>query len=214
MASLNDIIRGFSSVPRRPTGLCHLASRSRATRRHRIRVGRHQGRQRADITGQFVKGFEASANKHRRLKLGEQRAAHPNSTFRNGSFGSTDCRCALRRHPKHRWRAAERRSCEGNGGRSRIDPSAHPLGEMGASYVSIGHLLRLVRSPSESIKAACSNPLNKGPLCAFQRGCNRLDMNQGRGNVRRVTQRIGRVASKKGSRDSCGRSLCDRSVGA
>ena len=30
-ASLNDIIRGFSSAPRTPAGLCHFASRSRAT---------------------------------------------------------------------------------------------------------------------------------------------------------------------------------------
>ncbi len=181
MASLNDIIRGFSSVPRTPAGLCHFASRSRATRSivfgsgvtsvaseriYRVNSCRVPKRPRTNIDGL------SSANKH---------AAHPNATFRNGSLGQQfiDVLFGFARRaarvPQKDVRVEEMVAAIGlTRARIRLGKWGHL--KFHRSLAEAGSLAR-----ASSIKAACSNPLNKGPLCAFQRGCNRLDMNQGRG---------------------------------
>ena len=87
MASLNDIVRGFSSAPRTPAGRCHFASRSRATRSIVFGSGVTSVASGADISGQFVQSGEPSGNEHRWLELSEEHAADPYATFRNGSLG-------------------------------------------------------------------------------------------------------------------------------
>src|ERR1700722_14424194 len=64
----------------------------------------------------------------------------------------------------------------GNDDRNRIDPSAHPFGERGASQVPLFACCARSHSGSESTKEACGNFVNNGlPPTVFCRGDNQLD---------------------------------------
>ena len=161
-ASLNDIIRGFLIVTAQPG--CPLPLRVAESRhtQHGVWIGRHQRRDRSNVSRQLLNRTEAARNKHRRPELRKQEAADPNATFRNGSLSQDADRCARRPHPRRRSRGGERRLCGRNDDRCRIETSAHPFEEMGASQVPLITCCERFARGSESTKAACGILVNKG----------------------------------------------------